>query len=78
MSVHLFISAGRGPQECTWALAMLLRRLEADATTRRPGAISSPPAGASTTSWSAATPPASSALDAWKVGSPVTAGRLAG
>ncbi|MFF4892833.1 peptide chain release factor H [Micromonospora chersina] len=40
MSVHLLLSAGRGPQECAWALAMLLRRLEADAagrglTTRR-------------------------------------------
>jgi peptide chain release factor len=29
--VHLLLSAGRGPQECTWALARLLRRLEADA-----------------------------------------------
>ncbi|MEO3744567.1 peptide chain release factor H [Plantactinospora sp. B5E13] len=40
MSVHLLISAGRGPQECAWALARLLSRLEADAgcrqlTTRR-------------------------------------------
>ncbi|GAA4951805.1 peptide chain release factor H [Actinoplanes utahensis] len=40
MSVHLLVSAGRGPQECAWALAMLVRRLEADAargriTTRR-------------------------------------------
>lgn len=32
MSVHLLMSAGRGPQECAWALARLLRRLEADAT----------------------------------------------
>ncbi|SDL93770.1 peptide chain release factor H [Nonomuraea jiangxiensis] len=32
MSVHLLLSAGRGPQECTWALARLLHRLEADAT----------------------------------------------
>ncbi|MER5334591.1 peptide chain release factor H [Micromonospora sp. NPDC002717] len=32
MSVHLLVSAGRGPQECAWALARLLRRLEADAT----------------------------------------------
>lgn len=32
MSVHLLLSAGRGPQECAWALASLLRRLEADAT----------------------------------------------
>ncbi|MFC4008476.1 hypothetical protein ACFOY2_14695 [Nonomuraea purpurea] len=31
MSVHLLLSAGRGPQECTWALAQLLHRLEADA-----------------------------------------------
>ncbi|MGK5671656.1 peptide chain release factor H [Micromonospora sp. URMC 106] len=34
MSVHLLMSAGRGPQECAWALARLLRRLEADATRR--------------------------------------------
>ncbi|GAA4560885.1 peptide chain release factor H [Planotetraspora kaengkrachanensis] len=32
MSVHLLLSAGRGPQECAWALARLLHRLEADAT----------------------------------------------
>jgi peptide chain release factor len=32
VSVHLLLSAGRGPQECAWALARLLRRLEADAT----------------------------------------------
>ncbi|SCG76925.1 peptide chain release factor H [Micromonospora inositola] len=32
MSIHLLMSAGRGPQECAWALAWLLRRLEADAT----------------------------------------------
>ncbi|MBB5775068.1 peptide chain release factor H [Nonomuraea jabiensis] len=31
MSVHLLLSAGRGPQECAWALAQLLHRLEADA-----------------------------------------------
>jgi peptide chain release factor len=31
MSVHLLLSAGRGPQECAWALGRLLRRLEADA-----------------------------------------------
>ncbi|MFG2054558.1 peptide chain release factor H [Micromonospora sp. NPDC048930] len=40
MSVHLLMSAGRGPRECAWALARLLCRLEADAgrrglTTRR-------------------------------------------
>ncbi|HEX8627972.1 MAG TPA: peptide chain release factor H [Catenuloplanes sp.] len=28
------MSAGRGPQECAWAVARLLRRLEADATGR--------------------------------------------
>ncbi len=28
---HLFISAGRGPQECAWAVAQLLRRLEEEA-----------------------------------------------
>jgi peptide chain release factor len=32
VSVALLLSAGRGPQECAWALARLLRRLEADAT----------------------------------------------
>lgn len=32
MSVHLLPSAGRGPQECAWALGQLLHRLEADAT----------------------------------------------
>jgi len=31
MSVHLLLSAGRGPRECAWALARLLPRLEADA-----------------------------------------------
>jgi peptide chain release factor len=31
VSVHLLLSAGRGPRECAWALARLLRRLEADA-----------------------------------------------
>ncbi|MEH0821685.1 MULTISPECIES: peptide chain release factor H [unclassified Micromonospora] len=31
MSVHLLLSAGRGPQECAWALARLLGRLESDA-----------------------------------------------
>jgi peptide chain release factor len=30
-SVHLLLSAGRGPRECGWAVAQLLRRLEADA-----------------------------------------------
>ncbi|GAA1829461.1 peptide chain release factor H [Luedemannella flava] len=29
--MHLLMSAGRGPQECTWALAHLVRRLEASA-----------------------------------------------
>jgi peptide chain release factor len=31
VSVHLLLSAGRGPQECAWALARLLHRLETDA-----------------------------------------------
>ncbi|MET7835473.1 peptide chain release factor H [Micromonospora sediminicola] len=31
---ELFLSAGRGPQECAWALARLLSRLEADAARR--------------------------------------------
>ncbi|MEV4760757.1 peptide chain release factor H [Micromonospora sp. NPDC049559] len=31
---HLLVSAGRGPQECAWAVARLLRRLEADADRR--------------------------------------------
>ncbi|MEU4427165.1 peptide chain release factor H [Actinoplanes sp. NPDC024001] len=40
MTVHLLLSAGRGPQECAWAVARLLARLEAGAqrrglTTRR-------------------------------------------
>ncbi|MBM2622132.1 peptide chain release factor-like protein [Actinoplanes sp. LDG1-06] len=30
-SVHLLISAGRGPRECDWALAELVRRLEKEA-----------------------------------------------
>jgi peptide chain release factor len=28
---HLLVSAGRGPRECTWAVAQLVRRLEAEA-----------------------------------------------
>ncbi|GIJ78651.1 peptide chain release factor [Micromonospora phaseoli] len=35
MSVHLVMSAGRGPRECAWALARLLHRLEAEAVRRR-------------------------------------------
>src|SRR5207249_3197284 len=35
VSVDLLLSAGRGPQECAWALARLLRRLEADATRQK-------------------------------------------
>ncbi len=35
MSVHLLLSAGRGPQECAWALARLLRRLETEANRQR-------------------------------------------
>ncbi|HEY4378492.1 MAG TPA: peptide chain release factor H, partial [Acidimicrobiales bacterium] len=31
MTTDLFLSAGRGPQECTWALGHLLRRLESSA-----------------------------------------------
>ncbi len=31
MTVHLLLPAGRGPRECAWAPARLLRRLEADA-----------------------------------------------
>ncbi|MFK3978954.1 peptide chain release factor H [Micromonospora sp. NPDC050397] len=34
MNVHLLLSAGRGPAECAWALARLLRRLETEATRR--------------------------------------------
>lgn len=34
MTVHLLLSAGRGPQECAWALAHLVRRLEAEAIQR--------------------------------------------
>ena len=30
----LLVSAGRGPQECAWAVAHLVRRLEADAARR--------------------------------------------
>lgn len=31
MTVHVLLSAGRGPRECAWALARLLERMEADA-----------------------------------------------
>ncbi len=34
MTVRLLLSAGRGPQECAWAVARLLRRLETDAARR--------------------------------------------
>ncbi|MFB9547281.1 peptide chain release factor H [Micromonospora sagamiensis] len=34
MDHHLLLSAGRGPQECAWAVTQLVRRLEADATRR--------------------------------------------
>lgn len=34
MTAHLLLSAGRGPQECAWALARLLGRLEDDAARR--------------------------------------------
>lgn len=33
-TVHLLMSAGRGPEECAWAVARLARRLEADAARR--------------------------------------------
>jgi peptide chain release factor len=32
VTVHVLLSAGRGPRECAWALARLLERMEADAT----------------------------------------------
>jgi peptide chain release factor len=32
MTVHLLLSAGRGPQECSWAVAELLSRLDAEAS----------------------------------------------
>ena len=35
MSVHLLLSAGRGPRECSWAVARLLLRLEAEAARRQ-------------------------------------------
>lgn len=35
MSIRLLLSAGRGPQECTWALAHLVTRLEAAAARSR-------------------------------------------
>ena len=31
MTVHLLMSAGRGPQECAWAVARLVHRMEAQA-----------------------------------------------
>jgi peptide chain release factor len=31
MTVHLLLSAGRGPRECAWAVAQLTRRLESSA-----------------------------------------------
>ncbi|WCN83354.1 peptide chain release factor H [Micromonospora sp. LH3U1] len=34
MSALLLLSAGRGPQECAWALAQLLHRLNGDGTRR--------------------------------------------
>ncbi|MFI5836272.1 peptide chain release factor H [Micromonospora sp. NPDC051300] len=35
----LFLSAGRGPQECAWALGRLLHRLEVDAARHRLAAV---------------------------------------
>jgi len=34
-AVHLLLSAGRGPQECAWAVARLLDRLETEAIRRK-------------------------------------------
>ncbi|WP_018215167.1 peptide chain release factor H [Salinispora vitiensis] len=39
MNQHLLLSAGRGPQECAWAVARLLRRLEADAARNNVDAV---------------------------------------
>jgi peptide chain release factor len=39
VSPHLLLSAGRGPQECAWALARLLRRLTADAARHGVGVV---------------------------------------
>ncbi|WP_262286800.1 peptide chain release factor H [Micromonospora sp. MA102] len=39
MSPHLLLSSGRGPQECAWALARLLRRLDADAARHDVGVV---------------------------------------
>ena len=50
MTVHLPLSAGRGPRECTRALGKLADRLTADAAAHR-----------SKGSWSGATPCGSSA-----------------
>jgi len=35
VTVDLLLSAGRGPAECTWALAQLVRRLETGATRQK-------------------------------------------
>jgi peptide chain release factor len=37
MSLHLLISAGRGPRECAWAVAELARRLQEEAADRGVG-----------------------------------------
>ncbi|GAA3455814.1 peptide chain release factor H [Dactylosporangium matsuzakiense] len=37
MTVHLMLSAGRGPLECAWAVAKLMSRLTADAARHRVG-----------------------------------------
>ncbi|MGW5561240.1 peptide chain release factor H, partial [Micromonospora sp. NPDC003944] len=34
MSVLLLLSAGRGPQECAWALSQLLHRLRGEGARR--------------------------------------------
>ena len=48
--MNLLMSAGRGPRECSWAVAELARRIEADArrsgvTTRRIETVDGPDRG---------------------------------
>ncbi|GAA0568348.1 peptide chain release factor H [Paractinoplanes ferrugineus] len=42
MTLHLLLSAGRGPLECAWAVAELTRRLESSATADGPAARGRP------------------------------------
>ncbi|WP_433381112.1 peptide chain release factor H [Actinoplanes sp. CA-142083] len=35
MTIHLLVSAGRGPEECSWAVARLTSRLEEEARRRK-------------------------------------------